>query len=223
MKNSQKGAVGASVVVSGVLIVIALLAGGYYITQRTSNNTGSGRVEEEEISSPTGVINQEETVVEEGAVMNRGEIMMEPEAMTGGEAVMQEEIGEQEETTSSYSGQVLAGSSAPLLVFNQADYDKAVAEGKLIVLYFYANWCPTCKAEFPSVQAAFDQLNSNKVVGFRVNFNDNETDTSEEALAREFGVPYQHTKVFVQNGNQLLKSPETWDAQRYVSEITSRI
>ncbi len=122
-----------------------------------------------------------------------------------------------------FSGTVLAGSKAKLIEFNKADYDKAVVSGNLVVLYFYANWCPICKAEFPKMQAAFNELSSDRVVAFRVNFKDNETSAEEEALARQFGVPYQHTKVFLKGGKQVLKAPDSWDTERYISEITSRI
>ncbi len=123
----------------------------------------------------------------------------------------------------SFSGEVLAGSSAPLLVFNQSDYEKALASDKLIVLYFYANWCPICRAEFPLMESAFNDLNTDKVVGFRVNYNDNETSENEENLARQFGVAYQHTKVFVQNGERVLKAPDSWDKTRYLDEINNFI
>lgn len=119
-----------------------------------------------------------------------------------------------------YTGTVLAGTQSQLLDFTQADYDKAVASGNLVVLYFYASWCPICRAEFPVMQAAFNQLSQPNVVGFRVNFNDPQTDEAEKALAREFGVAYQHTKVFVKNGQRILKSPETWDQARYLTEIS---
>ena len=132
---------------------------------------------------------------EEGAMMDKGETMMK------------------------YSGAMLAGKSAPLLDFTKADYDAALKSDKLIVLYFYANWCPICKAEFPIMQGIFNGLSTDKVIGFRVNYNDDQTDNNEKNLAREFGVAYQHTKVFVKNGIRILKSPESWDKNRYQSEI----
>lgn len=122
-----------------------------------------------------------------------------------------------------FTGEVLAGTSSPLLAFNQADYEAAINSGKLVVLYYYANWCPICRAEFPKAEAAFDQLQTDQVVGFRVNFNDTQTDDAEKALAREHGVAYQHTKVFVKNGQRILKSPETWETDRYLTEINAAL
>lgn len=118
-----------------------------------------------------------------------------------------------------FNGAVLAGTTSPLLDFTTADYAAAKNSGKLVVLYFYADWCPECRAEFPQMQAAFNQLNNPNVIAFRVNYNDNQTDDAEVALAREHGVAYQHTKVFVKNGQQVLKSPETWAVDRYLTEI----
>lgn len=123
----------------------------------------------------------------------------------------------------SYSGEILAGTSAPLLDFIKSDYDTALASGKLVALYFYANWCPICKAEFPEAVKAFDSLTTDTVIGFRVNFNDSDTDPDEVALARQFGVAYQHTKVLVKDGKSVLKSPESWDAARYESEIAKAL
>ena len=122
-------------------------------------------------------------------------------------------------TTSTYSGTIIAGKSSPLIDFNKADYDVALKTDKLIVLYFYANWCPICRAEVPHLYGAFDELTTDRVIGFRVNYNDDQTDDNERNLAREFSVAYQHTKVFVKNGQRVLKSPETWDKNRYLSEI----
>lgn len=153
------------------------------------------------------------------------EQVMKDKNDSGDDAVMVSEGTEITEgivdTSNDFIGTVLAGNSAPLLEFSQADYEKALTSKKVVALFFFANWCPTCKKEFPLMQSAFDSLKTNDVVGFRVNYNDNETSGDEKALAREFGVAYQHTKVFLKNGERVLKSPETWNEERYVEEITT--
>lgn len=121
-----------------------------------------------------------------------------------------------------YSGAVLAGSSSPVIDFNAADY-QAVGQDKLVVLYFYANWCPICRAEVPEMYSAFDELATDKAVAFRVNFNDDDTDSDEVNLARQFGVPYQHTKVFLKNSRVVLKSSESWNKNRYLFEVSKAL
>jgi hypothetical protein len=73
------------------------------------------------------------------------------------------------------------------------------------------------------MQDTFNGLTTDKVIGFRVNYNDNQTDDNEKNLAREFGVAYQHTKVFVKNRDKILKSPEGWNKNRYTSEINKAL
>jgi len=140
-------------------------------------------------------------------------------AMTESSSIAQDTIQE----TGEHMTKVLAGKSAPLIDFTKTDYEEAKASGKLIALYFYANWCPVCKAEFPEAVKAFDALTTDQVIGFRVNFNDSDTDSDEVALARQFGVAYQHTKVFLKDDKVVLKSPESWDTARYVDEINKAL
>jgi len=120
-----------------------------------------------------------------------------------------------------YRGVRLAGSVSPLLDFNKVDYDVAVASGKSIFLYFYADWCPICRVEFPKMQEAFNELTADGIVGFRVNFRDGQTDDDEVELARMFGVAYQHTKVVVRNGKSVLKAPDNWGLERYRDELSN--
>jgi len=123
------------------------------------------------------------------------------------------------QTSSPFTGKRLAGTTTSYLEFSQADYETALKTKRVIVLDFYANWCPICKREEPEILATFEQLDDPTIIGFRVNYKDSETDDSEEALARRFGVAYQHTKVILVDGNQALKSPESWDTERWLAEI----
>jgi len=122
----------------------------------------------------------------------------------------------------SYSGTVLAGTNTPLLDYNKKDYETALANEDIVVLYFYASWCPICRYEVSrGLYPAFNELALENTVGFRVNYNDKDTDSDERALARQFGVAYQHTKVILKNGNRVLKDPATWSKNDYISKITT--
>ena len=143
------------------------------------------------------------------------------------EEMMKQEDGtmmEKDAMMMKHTGKMLAGKSSPLLDFAKADYDMAAQSDKLVALYFYANWCPICKEEVANaLYPAFNELTTDQVIGFRVNYNDDQTDNDEKNLAREFGVAYQHTKVFVKNGQRILKSPESWDEKRYDVEISKAL
>lgn len=130
---------------------------------------------------------------------------------------------EEGKSVEGYSGRVLAGSSSPYIVFNKTDYDKAQSLGKVVLLDFYANWCPICRTEQPEIRSGFDSLTSDKVVGFRVNYNDSDTDNDEKALATQFKIPYQHTKVILKNGKEISRSFGVWDKEMFSKEISSAI
>lgn len=193
------------------IILVSVLA----IAGCTSQQQTESRLEDGTIVKPDGtMIKPDGTMVKpDGTVVYPNGTMMKPDDT----AMMRNK------TAAKYSGAVLAGSSAPVVDFNAADYQAAVQSDKLVVLYFYANWCPICRLEVPQLYAAFNELSTDKVVAFRVNFNDDQTDNDERNLARQFGVPYQHTKVFLKNGAAVLKSSETWDKNRYLLEINKAL
>ncbi|HEY4496663.1 MAG TPA: thioredoxin family protein [Candidatus Paceibacterota bacterium] len=120
-----------------------------------------------------------------------------------------------------YSGAIIAGTAEnPLLDFKKSDYDLALKNEENILLYFYANWCPICKNETTSgLYPAFNNLEGRDVIGFRINYNDNQVDGDEMDLAKKLGINYQHTKVLLKSGEPILISLEFWDKSRYLTEI----
>lgn len=69
------------------------------------------------------------------------------------------------------------------------------------VLFFFANWCPTCKpvdAELTAQEASLPD----DIVVLRVNYNDSDTDDSEKELAKDYTVTYQHTFVQIDAAGQ---------------------
>lgn len=137
------------------------------------------------------------------------------------EPLAEENSAQEEVSQIAPTGTVLSGGQTPVIAFNQADYEKALAANKTIVLTFYANWCPTCKKQEVGFLEAMQEINDPNVVAFRVNYRDTETDDAEEDLARKFGISVQHSKVILQNGQQVVKSPEFWEKDRYLQEVNN--
>lgn len=87
-------------------------------------------------------------------------------------------------------------------------YSKTVfedASGKRRILYFYATWCPSCKITNEDFSARADKIPEDVMI-IRVNYNDPDTDQEEKALAKQYGISYQHTFVQVDlDGNEITK------------------
>lgn len=87
------------------------------------------------------------------------------------------------------------------------------------ILFFYANWCPTCIPANANFQKNADDL-PNDVVMIRVNYDDSQTDDNEVALAQQYGVTYQHTFVQIdENGNEVTK----WNGSVRMSSVLKNI
>ena len=86
------------------------------------------------------------------------------------------------------------------------------------VLYFYANWCPTCIPTNDDLEKNVSILPSDLTV-IRVNYNYSDTDADEKALAVKYGITYQHTFVQIDSdGNEVTK----WNGGA-TKELLSRI
>lgn len=81
--------------------------------------------------------------------------------------------------------------------YSDIEYDQSTDQKR--VLFFHANWCPTCKAANSAFEENMDQIPANVKV-FKTDY-----DTQTE-LKNQYGITYQHTFVQVDSqGNEIAK------------------
>ena len=75
-----------------------------------------------------------------------------------------------------------------LTLFNQETLSLADLGGKVVVLNFWASWCPPCRFEMPDFEAAWKEYRDEGVVFVGVAVSDSEEDA--RSFAEETGVTY---------------------------------
>ncbi|OGM28937.1 hypothetical protein A2801_01055 [Candidatus Woesebacteria bacterium RIFCSPHIGHO2_01_FULL_41_10] len=84
--------------------------------------------------------------------------------------------------------------------FNSETYEEIKNQNH--ILFFYANWCPTCRPADEQFRKRIREL-AHEYTIVRVNYNDTDTDVDEKNLANEHGITYQHTFVLLENGKEV--------------------
>ena len=121
--------------------------------------------------------------------------------------------GTQQKTSASPA---MAGSPTRYIEYTKSAFDGAA--NKRRVLFFYANWCPTCRPADASFQQNKNQIPEDVTV-IRVNYNDTDTDAEEKALAQKYSITYQHTFVQIDaQGNEV----GTWNGGQ-IDELLARL
>lgn len=82
--------------------------------------------------------------------------------------------------------------------FNQESFDKALSEGKLMMVDFWADWCGPCKMLAPVIDGLAQQYAGKVVVG-KVNVDD------EQELAIRYGVMSIPTVIFFKDGKEIAR------------------
>jgi thiol-disulfide isomerase/thioredoxin len=73
------------------------------------------------------------------------------------------------------------------------------------VLFFFANWCPTCAEADKDLMSNLSKVPEDVKI-IKVNYSDTETTQSQKDLATKYGITYQHTFVQIDaNGNEVTR------------------
>lgn len=91
-------------------------------------------------------------------------------------------------------------SFAAELPFSKPAFDKALADGKPVVVDFAASWCPTCKQQKPIVQSLLREPKRKTLTVFVADFD------KEEALKKQMNVTMQSTLVVLKGGKEVARS-----------------
>ena len=84
--------------------------------------------------------------------------------------------------------------------FDKAAFDKALAEGRPVIVDFFADWCPTCKAQKPHVQSLLGEARMKEVTLFIADYD------KEKDLKQALRVTQQATFVVFKGGKEVARS-----------------
>lgn len=88
----------------------------------------------------------------------------------------------------------------------KSDYDSAIKDHNVLVLYFTSNWCKECTDQDLLNVEVFSELNTPGVVGQRIHILDSESTTETAALAKKYDVVKEQSFVVVdKNGASYFK------------------
>ena len=76
---------------------------------------------------------------------------------------------------------------------NGTDFDFTTAMGKVVLLNFWATWCPPCVAEMPSLQALYNAYGSEVVFLFVTN--DDPKKVAEFVRKKDYSLPVYFAKT----------------------------
>ncbi len=84
--------------------------------------------------------------------------------------------------------------------YTKEDYEKAISENRVVVLFFTSNWCKECLDQETIISEVFSELNKEGIVGLTVHILDSETTTETDALAKKYDVSKEQSIVIIDRG-----------------------
>lgn len=83
------------------------------------------------------------------------------------------------------------------LPYSKIEYDKAITEKRVVLLYFSSNWCTECQEQNNTNTAVLLEMLDESIVGLNIHILDSETTTETDALAQKFEVTKENSFVIL--------------------------
>ncbi|PKQ07219.1 MAG: thioredoxin [Alphaproteobacteria bacterium HGW-Alphaproteobacteria-11] len=101
--------------------------------------------------------------------------------------------------------------------YSQTDFEQAQAEGRIILVDVYADWCPTCKVQKPLLDDIAKEAALEDALLIRVDF-----DTEKDFLATH-RVPRQSTILVFVGAEEVSRSIAETNPERLRTSITAEL
>ena len=183
-------------IIIGGIVLLVLVGGGLFIANQNSQKTEQAKMAQEKAA------------------------MMQKDGAT-----MQQDETPKKEAMEKKEGEAMMGKDEPKMMkldsSRYVEYSKTVLDQsaeKRRVLYFYATWCPSCKAANENFTANPNKIPADVVV-IRTNYNDPNTDQEEKDLAKKYGITYQHTFVQIDGQGKQITKWNGGDTDELLSKI----
>lgn len=105
---------------------------------------------------------------------------------------------EPETTPEPQAEESTAPSVDKVLTYSESNLDKALATGNKVVLYFAADWCPTCRALDTELKDKVSEIPDDLII-VRADYG------TENELSKKYEVTYQHTFVWLDKDEEQIK------------------
>lgn len=92
--------------------------------------------------------------------------------------------------------------------YTQNELDALNKSGKPALVFIYADWCPTCKAQDKILGELMSADEFKGITTLRVNFD------VQKTVVRAFGARYQSTLIFFKNGKEVSRVTGETDRER---------
>jgi len=188
---NQKGI--GSIAITIVVALIVIGGGVFYLTQ-------------DKTPSPT--------IENNDSIMEDKQNTTDNTSINGGGAISDDEVSEDSAINDDAmkKDDQVTNNTGSYEAYDATKVAQAATDGKA-VLFFHANWCPTCRALNSNIESNLSKIPSGVTI-FKTDYD------TQTALKKKYGITYQHTMVQVDaEGNQITK----WSGSPTLNDLISKI